>query len=490
MKRETLPLDTTRPQTSARWVLGWLSRWHRRLAWLAGSAVILWGLTGVLHPLMSALSPTPRPLPPAAALPAHTAVTLPELPADRLQSLRLRMLDGAPAWRAGLLGQAEGQWFSALDGRPLPGAERREAARLARAFAGDTQAEIGSITPISRFDADYHAVNKLLPVWRVEFARADGLIAYVDVEGARLASLSDQRKRLLQPVFSSVHSWSWVSEPVRKAGISLLLGCALLAMLGGLAIYAVRWRLGTLKAGQPRLRRWHRGLGMAAGIAGVLLAGSGLIHLWFAPAPLPTRAPLPLGTPPALAHLPDGVTALTAVSIDGNGYWLVTQQEKRLQGNTSGTTPHQHHAPAAAGPLPQYVDAHGQPQPGLAERHAASLLRRHDPNAAPIRQLDLVTRFGGEYGFFQKRLPVYRIELADTRRSTWYIEPATGIAATRVDQAARLEGYVFANLHKWHWLDGLGKPVRDSLLAGAAALNVLLAALGLLLWRRRKGKTP
>nr|WP_314901984.1 hypothetical protein [uncultured Deefgea sp.] len=81
---------------------------------------------------------------------------------------------------------------------------------------------------------------------------------------------------------------------------------------------------------------------------------------------------------------------------------------------------------------------------------------------------------------------MYRVNLANTAQSSWYIEPATGQFSNLVEQRDRLEGYSFAYLHKWHWLDGLGKTTRDIILASFAAANVVLALMGLLLWRRRR----
>ncbi|MGL4997231.1 MAG: hypothetical protein ACRC6G_13785, partial [Deefgea sp.] len=470
---------------------------HRGLAWVAGIAVFLWGISGILHPIMSALSPTVHPLPPAAQLPAGLMpVQLSTLAQGRwstnmhsVQSVRLLMVADVAAWRvqetAVNSALPDARWFNAKSGVEIAGLETQEAERFARTLAGDSQSPIRSIQRVTEFGRDYPAINKLLPVWRVEFARDDGLVAFVDPEGQRLAALSDQTKRTLMGAFVLLHTWAWASEPVKQIGISVLLGLTLVTMVAGLAMYVIRAKANTLRRNQPLLRRVHRQLGLFAGIAGICIALSGLIHLWFSRTPPIIPAPAALLNLPQLHAIPAGVTGLTAVNVAEQGLWLVHGLAKPMKGGE-----HAHHAATVEkpNPLPTYLNHHGQPVMGAAQLHATTLMQAMgvEMGKTPIQSIELISKFGGEYGFFQKRLPVYRINLANAAQSTWYIEPATGRFSTLIEQRDRLEGYSFAYLHKWHWLDGLGKTARDIILASFAAANVLLTVMGLLLWRRRR----
>jgi hypothetical protein len=101
-----------------------------------------------------------------------------------------------------------------------------------------------------------------------------------------------------------------------------------------------------------------------------------------------------------------------------------------------------------------------------------------------IVSVQFVTRFEGEYGFIFKRLPVYRVEYATPDHARYYIEPATGALAARIDDGDALEGKTFSYLHKWHVTDK-GKDVRDALLALFALGNVAVALMGLTLFTRR-----
>jgi hypothetical protein len=104
-------------------------------------------------------------------------------------------------------------------------------------------------------------------------------------------------------------------------------------------------------------------------------------------------------------------------------------------------------------------------------------------HAAPV-SARLVERFGGEYGFVNKLLPVWRFEAGDTRL---YVHAETGALAARVTPADYAEGWTFATLHKWQALEFLGRWPRDLLQIAWALMSALTALLGLCLLLRKPG---
>jgi hypothetical protein len=114
------------------------------------------------------------------------------------------------------------------------------------------------------------------------------------------------------------------------------------------------------------------------------------------------------------------------------------------------------------------------------------------PSAAPaslaaLGSPELVTRFAGEYGFVNKRLPVVKLTYAGAGHPALYVEPATGRLAALVRDGDRREGLSFAVLHKFFLMDWAGKNVRDAV-AIFSALGVLVVtlyglALSLKTWR-------
>ncbi|MGC5198930.1 hypothetical protein, partial [Aphanothece microscopica] len=88
-------------------------------------------------------------------------------------------------------------------------------------------------------------------------------------------------------------------------------------------------------------------------------------------------------------------------------------------------------------------------------------------------------------GFINKRLPVWRVEtasgpvFADVREG---LVAASGAASP----LARMEDWTFDTLHKWHFLDPLGRRNRDYGTMAATLLILATAGFGLALAARRR----
>jgi hypothetical protein len=127
---------------------------------------------------------------------------------------------------------------------------------------------------------------------------------------------------------------------------------------------------------------------------------------------------------------------------------------------------------------------------GTVLKGAAPLLARalaaHHSGLRPdsLGATTLVTRFEGEYGFLNKRLPVWRVDTNAPGHPRYYVELGTGALASRVDDLDALEGYVFSVLHKCHVGD-IPKDLRDGLSASFALGNVIVALMGMVLFLRR-----
>jgi hypothetical protein len=131
------------------------------------------------------------------------------------------------------------------------------------------------------------------------------------------------------------------------------------------------------------------------------------------------------------------------------------------------------------------VNHDGRGVPNAGPQLAKALAARYSGLAAThLREPTLVTTFGGEYGFLNKRLPVWRVPAEAPGHPRYYVELSSGALAARVDDLDALEGAVFSVLHKWQWGD-LPKDLRDLLAATAAIGNVLVALIGLSLLVRR-----
>lgn len=427
---------------------------HRRLAWAAGAAAILWALTGFLHPLMMWTSPRP-----AVQTPPYNEARLEGLaaPGAMLSAAGVREADlvrlvGVNADRL-WLARAGGRIVAvnAASGAAAEGVLARHAEKLARYYAGGATAPVTSIREVRAFSTEYPSVNRLLPVWRVEFDTPGRLAVYVDPMTDRLAAVTDMRRRVLLSVFQNVHKLSFLSavEPVRRLAILALVGSTLAMSFAGLVLLM---QPGAVKGA----RRAHRLIGWAAAPVVIMFALTGLFHL-FAGRPSPP-APAAAFNVASLTRLPDAPAAerIAAGAGASGPAWRIALAERAA-----------------------YFDAYGAP---LMLDDAARA--RVIAGAARDAAVTPVLTYTNEYGFAMKRLPVLRV--ATPGAAVFVDVEESLVAGVAAGGVARAEAWSFDNLHKFGLLNGLGKRNRDYVSMLCAALVAGVAAIGAALaWRRR-----
>lgn len=463
---------------------GWRQRllrllpWHRRLALVASIGVLSWALSGMLHPLMTALQPQP-----ATPMPPQTPLLLEGLQAPRdvlqaagiaqVQALRLIVLDGEAWYQVRLPGQLTPRYWNARSGAAADLSERH-AEHLAAHFLGSTEVLKAGIT-LNQFGAEYAYINRLLPVVQVNTARDDGLRVYVDLFQDRLGTLVDDRKALFSSAFLNLHSFAWLDGgSFRPLLMLLLLGAVLLTVLMGISLFVAR------RQARTTLRRLH---GIGGGGLAILSLGFASSACWHV-LHKHTAQHAPAGFTPtldvsALTTAPNGswleahetLQRVSLLQLDGKPIW-------RLQGQRFGKLP-----------TLRYVDALGQPLDDIAPLRYAEQRFAHyaqQLGLAEPKTITLQTQFDHEYGFVMKRLPVLKAHYADDQRSRLYIDPLDGALSVHITQPDRLEGFSFAYLHKWAFLNDWSKTGKDVLLTLAALAHLLLVAGGLWLYRQRR----
>ncbi len=498
-----------------RTALNRLVRWHRQLALIVVLPLLAWSLTGLLHPIMTRWQPSAAAMAPPPeiinapsdtswqALPAPAAV----LPKDLVMTeLRPLTWQGVAYW---VVGGADGtrQYFRARDGQ-LRDIEPALMTALARHFTGISTGE-PELQFITAFSAEYPFVNRYLPVWRVQFSGHD-TVAFIEPRGLRLSALSDPWKTWFSATFSRLHSWSfWSHEPSRDIAMATVLSLGLAVVITGIfrlfrrKSVASAVQSGMLRAGNSvsvsKPRRWHRCLGWFVALGAIASMSSGMFHVLAINKSQPSfnakpeRVAFSAGQlrtlPPVLGVM--GERTLAVASANGP-LWMsyAVDRGHGAKGQHSGHdkehAEHQHHAatPNLAISLQRAESA----KPVAIERYlqelAAGVLGQYP--GAKIESQQAITGFTAEYGFVQKRLPVYQLQLDTPDHIAIYIDPIDAVVSSVVTDLARVEGYSFAYMHKGMWLDGLGKGLRDGIL-GLQALGVfIMACLGLLLARGRR----
>ncbi|HEY0974104.1 MAG TPA: hypothetical protein VGE57_06385 [Solimonas sp.] len=369
---------------------------------------------------------------------------------------RLLSQDGEVLWQWASTDRSDWTYAAASDGASRPQADARRAEWLARHYTGETEAPLAALERITAFDVDYPAVNRLLPVWRVRFERDDALTAYVHTGEDRLAALNDRRKSVLLLLFQTLHTWHWL-DGVEGLRLSLI-GLAVLSVLAmtmlGLSLVMFR----RAPASAPPARRAHRWLAWLVWVPALMLGVSGLFHL-LVQTPLRKSPPaLPpavaVSAMPTLSEAPQSLSLLALP--DGSGLWRVQAHEQTRW------------IEAASG------DALPLDESAVVARIAGLPLET---------SAELQKAFNAEYGFANKRLPVWRLEDGERRV---FVDLASGQVAARTSAFDVLEQRSFSTLHKWEFLNPIGRGPRDGVLAFAALLLMVMAGVGLALRRRQR----
>lgn len=485
-------------------------RWHRWLSYLGLASLLIWGGSGLLHPVMTNFGPQAEQLfPPrieADLTGAMRPASLIEATGIR-QALAIRL---AQTPRGSLLQvtdteSAPRRYFRLHTGAEVVGEDERYAVDLARHYLGSqvAGADVAQLDFIEDFSKDYPWVNRLLPVYRVRFDTADELTAWIYTETGALAAVSNSFKTRVQRAFSLLHTWEWVPQSanaLRIAGITLLVSALALLGVSGLVLLATlrrRWAPGGIR-GSHRIAAW------ALGGPVLMLSISGLYHLLYSAAAQPaaqlrfsgpmnlTAADLGATTDwPTQGELPAGTVLSLVKNAGGRLLFRISLPPSRGA----------HHAAPedlrdarfdgvpATGPA-MYLDARsGAPWlPG--DREFALQLAEQFSGQPPsnFHDVSLVTGFGPNYDFRNKRLPVWRIDLAEPAGESLFVD-TTGVLADRITGGEALERLSFSLLHKWNFLAPLGRTTQSIVISLAVIASiVILGGLGLLLqirrWRR------
>ena len=451
---------------------------HRALAWTAAVTALVWATSGAFHPLITAIGPKPVAFQPpassfdAGAFPAPSALLATAGIADASQ-LRYVAVDGQAALQVQPVGGGERVYLDAASGQPLKDADRNRAITLARHYSGLTDQAVADTRLVEHFDRDYPWINRLLPVWAVRFEGEAAVTVFVDTGGDRLGTMSDAPKRQWQGLFQTLHTLNFIEVPyLRVIAISLMVGTLLVTVVFGATLLLTR-------GGRQPVRRWHRRLAWIAVLPALLFPATGLFKLLTGQIP---SAPLPV--PPTLTT--SALTALPFTASDG------AIREAVAVPVIGGAPVWRVVAPRGETLNLWLTEADGNAINGddeaLARRIASGALGQ--PVTEP---LSLIGAFDRDYGFANKRLPVWRAVASDG--SGWYFETRSGLVAAKVggpDGALdQTQALIFNLLHKGHFLDPLGiTPNQRNIVMSALAASIVLTALFGIALRRRAARKP
>jgi hypothetical protein len=478
-----------------------LIRWHRILLWLGGATLLIFALTGISHPIMSWTGPqavTMRP-PSLQLTGAQLTQAMQQLSANALPAQALVKL---VPYRDQVVLQLSSDLSSPRQYLPLQGPLNTETAPtdqdmavwLAGHYSGLPADQVQQVRFQTEFDDAYPSVNRLLPVYQVDYQ--SGLSLYIHTESLSLAGITNPYKTTLQSVFRQFHSWQWLdATPTLKIVVmTLLLGSALLLVLTG------AWLLFKLpsKAKRRGLRRWHYLLSWALFVPVLLYLLTGIYHFAYkqvapetAGLTLPKPQPLPTGAL-ATPTLPSGVlyNSASLIWVESQWYWRLSSANPALQADRQSRYQGQ---PSEQGAtfIGLTADAAARGATGIAastdiddQRYAMWLAQQYTGLAASELHGKLVTHFGPDYDFRNKRLPVWQFDYATGRV---FVDAVSGQLIEEQSRASQWERYSFSFVHKWGILQPLlGREGRDGVVVAIMLLVIGMAVLGFLLRLRRR----
>lgn len=458
-----------------------LYQWHRKISLVILIPVIMWTISGLMHPMMAhwfrpRIQNTFLKTPPVhqKAFQVTLREALQQNQLSAFKNFRIVQFLGHTYYQV-KTGKHRFVYLNTQDGKLLKNGDKKYAEYLARYFLGDQESAIKSITLLTKYTKEYKFINRLLPVYKISFKRRDRMDLYIDTSSGRLGTFNTKGRKVFLWVFSVFHNFSFLDfNPVLRITLQIVLSSIIfLSALSGLVIYGLFWRRFRKirpKDEQGILRKYHRQIGVAVSIVAFTFAFSGAYHAAMKYTPdnrndfyvenTFTLQDLPKNNQVVFSGYPKGIQDLSLVKMPEGIFYQVTATNTKGVKNIT-------YLHTVTGQALEQGDA----------RYARFLVGKfHGKTEISMLQAEKVTRFGGEYGFINKRLPVQKIALDTPDHLTYYVETTTSRLAAKVVDAQRREGFSFAFLHKYHALDGLGKNIRDFVMA-LAALGVLVTSL-------------
>lgn len=456
-------------------------KWHRRLACVIAAPLILWALSGLLHPMMSNwfkpeiakkfIIPKPIAIPQGAMTVADICAGI-----DEVQMIKLVEINGDVVLLA-ITPDQKYHFRNVRSGAEIAGAEDVYAEQLARSFLDDQGADLVKVEKIEEFGGSYSYINRFLPVYRVELDRADGVQAVVDLRNGKLAAYDDGFRRVGSRLFQWLHTWSFLGERgslLRISVVSIMsFGAFLLALTGLVSLLTMRGKRKMTKG-----RSMHRWTGGFTVLFFFMFSLSGFFHV----------------VVKFNNHDAEQWVSKNYVKVDK---LTVTLGELSKQVNM----PVKEISLAVIGESPYF-------RVGLAGRGAGTLYVKVDDlslleNGEEIYARELATEFSGysedlitgvakidsfrpDYGFIFRRLPVWRVKYKGQEYWQYTVDTRDGHMSMRTSTPSLIEALSFVNLHKFHFIDPLGKELRDYVLLAAIVLILTVSLLGVWLLRKKQ----
>lgn len=466
-------------------------KWHRWCSAVIAIPVIMWTISGIMHPIMTSFKPQVKKqfLKPEAIDVSAIRISLKQaLEKNHIFSInnfRIIVLKDEQYYQVKRKDENILVYFSTTNGKILPNGDEKYAQQLACRFLADSS-KISHTELIEQFNKEYVYVNRLLPVYKISFDRPDRIRIYVDTFADRMALSMNDSRSTFNRFFVNFHSWGFIDgfDDARLLVIVLLSSLAFFTSIMGIYIWLMIRRKN--KVNRSTYRRWHSRIAILASLTTLMFTFSGafhafkklrpdnLVHYFYAP-DIASTVFEPDFDKILSALSKDTIVNFSIVKMNDKNYWQVTQ--KNQKGITDKC----------------YLDVKSYILfPEGEKKYASFLSNNFSGNSdSEIAKTEVITKFTDEYGFINKRLPVIKVQYSKNDNERYYVETSTGKLAARLHDKDLVEGYSFALFHKYHFMEFAGKTGRDVTTVVTATATLVVTILGMILFvtfliKRRK----
>ncbi|WCT10867.1 PepSY-associated TM helix domain-containing protein [Mucilaginibacter jinjuensis] len=457
---------------------------HRMVGLIALVPVICWTLSGLSHPFMSNWF---RPFIPQEVFKPLTQDKMqPKLSVQQvmdqnhlgqIRNFGLVNFNNS-TWYQVLLKDSTYKYYSATNGSLFPDGDQAYAVYLTRFFTEDSISPVKRIRLQTKFDSEYQPINHLLPVWKVQLNRPDGMTIYVETGQSRLATFNNNTRKIMLGLFEEFHTWQFLGEAggekLRIIVLTCIIGLLFVSLLTGVTVYGLFWKRfkeiaqkRKAKGGEDKrfVHRFHRQLGLIVSFVMLTFVISAAFHLLvklhnLKPESKPFEQRINRNElVQSNLNLPVADSVIRKVSVikfNNHVYYQVLKKNKQMD----------------------YVDVqNGELLKDGDQQLAISLAGYYRAidgrSSSKPDSVTLIKQFNNDYGFNNKRLPVEQVSY---KGENWYVETATAKLSTKTAGIDRAEGLSFIFLHKYFGMTWAGKDIRD-IVTMLAALGILVASL-------------
>lgn len=512
--------------------------WHRTCSIIIAIPVLLWAISGFMHPVMTGIRPkiTTQALPAVAIdtdkVKVPLQVALRQNNIDSFNSVRLIHIDTNWFYQVKKAVNSDVVYLSVNNGKLLKRGDWLYAQYIARLFlegstvkdpaVANTPAEkvpdccdaaelcvlnvtkgapVKEVALVTSFNAVYQTVNRVLPVYKVAFERPDSISIYVETLQDRFCLAADGKRVAFSTFFSMIHTWGWLQFLGKgKLVVEVFLaGLTFITSLMGVYIFFTTKSKKAKGNTLVKARRTHRYTSIIIALFTLMFSFSGCYHaasklngddgraVYINPVFYTAEINMDFASIASSMHVP--ISGLSFVKINDSAYWQVYTKRNKAQGVKDLLKDKQAQVQNV-----EYISTTGYNVLAGGDKVYAAYLANHYSNLSPqnIQSAELVTKFNGGYSFADKILPVWKISYNNKQHQKYYVETSSGMLSKISGDGDETEHYSFAFLHKHEFLSGFGKNVKDFSTMFWAAAQVVMVSIGLTLyftWRKKQRKT-